>query len=82
MLSALLVMVQGVKVLAVGTTVGMVGAFGLSRLITSLIFGVGSSDVVTFVGVPAVLGLVALLANYLPAVRATRIDPMEALRME
>ncbi len=65
-----------------GVVAGLVLALALSRLISSLLFGLSPSDLVTFAGVPLVLGAVALAAVALPARRATRIDPAEALRSE
>jgi putative ABC transport system permease protein len=62
--------------------VGWVAAFAASRLVASLLYDVSPTDVVTFIAVPAVLGTAALVASYLPALRATRIDPMIALRYE
>jgi putative ABC transport system permease protein len=63
-----------------GLVLGMVGAFGLTRFLSSQLFGVGATDPVTFLVLPLVLGLIALLASFLPARRATRIDPISALR--
>jgi putative ABC transport system permease protein len=77
-----MVLGQGVRILAFGGAVGLVGAFLLSRLLSSLVYGISTTDPVTFIGVPIILGVVALLANYLPALQATRIDPMRALRVE
>ena len=79
-----MVLVQGAKMLVLGIAVGLVGAFVLSRLIAGLFAGTGvsSTDPLTFVTVPAILGTVALIANYVPARRATKIDPMQALRTE
>jgi putative ABC transport system permease protein len=77
-----MVLFQGVRILAIGGAVGLVGAFLLTRLLTSLVYGISTTDPVTFIGVPMILGAVALLANYIPALQATRIDPMKALRME
>jgi putative ABC transport system permease protein len=60
----------------------LAGAFLISRLLTSLLFGVGPLDPLTFAGVSAVLISIALLASYLPARRATRIDPVAVLRAQ
>ena len=77
-----LIVGQGVRLTALGVGVGLMVALATSRLITSLLFDVSATDVVTFVTVPVVLALAALGASYLPALRATRIDPMVALRYE
>jgi predicted permease len=75
--------VRYAAVLAVlGVTIGVAGAFALRRVVESLLFGVTSRDLATFTLVPAALALVAILASYLPARRASRIDPTEALRAE
>ncbi|HIF07606.1 MAG TPA: hypothetical protein EYQ64_11850 [Gemmatimonadetes bacterium] len=68
--------------LLVGATIGLGLGLLLSRLTASLVVGVGPNDLVTLIGVPLVLLVTALLANFIPALRATRIDPMEALRAE
>lgn len=65
-----------------GAVVGLLGALALTRSMTSLLYKVGSTDVATLVAVPVVLAGVALAASYLPARRATRIDPLLALRHE
>ena len=65
-----------------GVGIGIGGALLISRLMRSLLFGVGSTDVVTFIAVPAVLACVAFVASYLPARRASRIDPSTSLRCE
>jgi ABC-type antimicrobial peptide transport system permease subunit len=73
---------SGMKLVAVGGVVGLALALVVARLLSQLLFGVGAFDPITFVAVPAVLGGVALLAAYLPARRASRIDPVSALRAE
>ena len=77
-----LVVWQGMQLTIAGVIVGAGAAFGLSRLIASLLFGVKSWDPIVFVTVPVVLAAVALLAVWLPATRASRLDPMAALRVE
>ncbi|HEY3770101.1 MAG TPA: FtsX-like permease family protein [Candidatus Angelobacter sp.] len=73
---------QGMALVIVGAAAGLAGALLLSRLMSGLLYGVSSNDPATFVIVTAVLIVVALAANYIPARRATRIDPMAALRSE
>src|SRR5262249_28635671 len=77
-----LVVGQGLKLTLAGVAIGLVAALALSRLIASLLVNVSPTDVVTFAIVPAVLAAAALGASYLPALRATRIDPNIALRYE
>jgi putative ABC transport system permease protein len=77
-----LVLKQGMMLALIGEAIGLVGALALTRLIRGLLFGVTPNDVTTFVVVAGVLGIVALLACYLPARRATKVDPLIALRYE
>jgi predicted permease len=77
-----LVVRQGMELAAIGIVVGLIGAATLTRVLSSLLFGVSAYDAVTFVTVAAVLATVTLLATAIPAFRATRVDPMEALRIE
>ncbi len=73
---------QGMKVVVVGVVLGMLGALALSSLLGSLLYDVSTLDPVAFLGTAAVLLLVALVANYIPARRGARVDPMVALRSE
>ena len=77
-----LVMKQGVLLTLIGVFAGIAAALGLTRMMASLLFGVRPTDAVTFVSVSAVLGIIALFATYIPARRATQVDPMTALRYE
>jgi predicted permease len=77
-----MVLFQGVKLAGIGVVAGLALAFGLTRLLASLLFGVNASDPVTFVAVAAVLATVAAIAAYIPARRATAVDPVVALRQE
>jgi predicted permease len=77
-----MVLSQGAKMTVLGVVIGLGGAFGLTRLMTSLLFGVSPLDALTFGAVAALLMVVALGASYLPARRATKVDPMVALRYD
>jgi putative ABC transport system permease protein len=76
------VMRQGMGLAAIGASVGLVVAFSLTRLMRGILFGVTPTDALTFGGVTALLFAVAVLASVIPARRATRIDPLSALRAE
>jgi ABC-type antimicrobial peptide transport system permease subunit len=77
-----LVVGQALRLGAVGLTIGLAGALFVTRVLDSLLFGVSARDPFTFAAVSAALVAVLLLAAYLPARRATRVDPMIALRTE
>ena len=77
-----LVVGRGAKLAAIGTIIGLAGAFALTRLLSSLLFEVRPDDPLTFAAVAILLVAVALLACYVPARRAMRVDPMIALRYE
>jgi ABC-type antimicrobial peptide transport system permease subunit len=77
-----MVLRQGVILALIGLPIGLAMAVGLTRLMSGLLYGVSALDPVTFVVVPLGLLLVTLLASYVPARRAARIDPMAALRAE
>ncbi len=77
-----LVVWHGMRLAIVGVVIGIGAAFGLTRFIASFLFGVKTWDPVVFVTVPVVLSLVALLAVWMPATRASRLDPQQALRIE
>jgi predicted permease len=73
---------QGMMLALVGAATGLAGSFGLRRMMSSLLYGVHPDDPVTIIGVFILLAAVALIANYIPARRATKVDPMVALRYE
>jgi putative ABC transport system permease protein len=77
-----MVLTQGARLALVGVLFGFAAAFGVTRLMSSVLFGVQPTDPLTFVVVPLLLMAVALLACYIPARRATRVDPINALRYE
>ncbi|HYK21726.1 MAG TPA: FtsX-like permease family protein, partial [Pyrinomonadaceae bacterium] len=78
----LLVLRKGMGLTLLGVVIGLAVALGATRLMSSLLFGVKAADPLTFTAVPLLLALVALLACYLPARRATKVDPLVALRYE
>ncbi|HTS11107.1 MAG TPA: ABC transporter permease [Candidatus Limnocylindrales bacterium] len=77
-----LVMKQGAILTAIGVAVGIGAALGLTQMMSTLLFGVRPTDPLTFLSVSAILAAVALAASYIPALRATKVDPMKALRYE
>jgi len=77
-----LVLRQGLKLTVLGLAIGLAGALAATRLMASLLFGVKPTDPLTYLGVAALLALVAVAANYLPARRAVQVDPLTALRQE
>jgi putative ABC transport system permease protein len=77
-----LVVWQGMRLAIVGTIVGIGAAFAVTRFIASFLFGVKPYDPIVFVTVPVILSVVALLSVWLPATRASKLDPMESLRVE
>jgi predicted permease len=77
-----LIVGQGIRMALLGIGIGIVAAFILARLLSGLLFGVGSADPITFTATVLLLGLVALVASYFPARRATKVDPLTALRHE
>ncbi|HYL99174.1 MAG TPA: FtsX-like permease family protein, partial [Blastocatellia bacterium] len=77
-----LVVGQGMRIAGIGITFGAIAALGLSRLMSSLLYGVATWDPIVYVSVTSVLLVVAVLANFVPALRAARVSPMAALRYE
>jgi ABC-type antimicrobial peptide transport system permease subunit len=71
---------QGIKLSSIGVAIGLAGALGLTRFLSGLLYGVKPGDPPTLVAVSVLLVVVALLASYLPARQAARVDPMVALR--
>ena len=77
-----LAMSQGIKLTITSLALGVIGALGLTRSVASVLFGVQPTDPVTFLSIAAILSVVALVASYIPAFRATKVDPMVALGYE
>jgi ABC-type antimicrobial peptide transport system permease subunit len=73
---------QAVSMALIGIMLGLGGAFALTRLLRTLLFGVGVTDALTFAAAPLGIMLVVLVATFIPAIRATRISPVVALRYE
>jgi ABC-type antimicrobial peptide transport system permease subunit len=77
-----LVIGDGLKMAVTGVAVGLLAAFGLTRLLTGMVYGVSTTDPATFAAIAILLIVIASLASYLPARRATKVDPLVALRYE
>ena len=77
-----LILQHGLKLAAVGVAIGVAASLGLTRLMSSLLFGVSATDPLTFAGVAVLLIAVSVAACYVPARRAMKVDPMVALRYE
>jgi ABC-type antimicrobial peptide transport system permease subunit len=73
---------QGMQLAVAGVLIGVLSALGLTRFIATFLFGVQARDPLVFVGIPLTLAAVALMAVWLPALRASRVDPITALRYE
>jgi putative ABC transport system permease protein len=77
-----LVVTQGVRLAVIGVTVGLAGALILTRVLSRLLYGVQATDTLTFIAVPLVLGAVAVVATWIPALRAARVDPLISMRAD
>jgi len=76
------VMGQGLKLTSLGVLLGLLASWGVSRALASLLYGVRATDPMTFLGTAGLITLVATLATWIPARRASKVDPVEALRSE
>ena len=77
-----LVITQGLTLTLIGVVIGLAGAYAVTRAMAQLLYGITSTDPLTFVGISLLLGAVAMLACYVPTRKAIRVDPMVALRHE
>jgi ABC-type antimicrobial peptide transport system permease subunit len=77
-----MILSQGAIVAGSGLTIGLAGAFAVTRLLSSMLYGVTTTDTVAFIAAPAVLAITAVVACWIPAWRATRVDPARVLRNE
>jgi ABC-type antimicrobial peptide transport system permease subunit len=77
-----LVLFGSLKPVIGGLAIGIVAALGLTKLLAGLVYGVSTTDPITFISLPILLGVVALLAGLFPALRAARVDPLDALRAD
>jgi putative ABC transport system permease protein len=77
-----LIMGQGLSLVVIGMVIGLAGSVAFNQVVGSLLYGVSTSDVISYMGGMIVLTVVAVLACYLPAKRATKVDPLTAIRYE